>query len=140
MSNRLLTAAEAAAYLQKKLPAGLSAPSLLSELRRTDRRHPNTLPPPFIKHGGKVFYSRHDLDELAFRVQEARQRPSEAPAPVKPEPARPEMAVSTLRNGVIILAAAENTFIRLDATSARKLAERLMVEAVNSDRRKGAAA
>jgi hypothetical protein len=140
MSSRLLTAAEAAAYLQRKLPAGLSAPSLLSELRRSDRRHPNTKPIPFIKHGGKVYYARHDLDELAFRIQEARQRPSEAPVLVKPEPARPEMGVSTLRNGVIILAAAENTFIRLDAAGARKLAERLMVEAANSDRRKGVAA
>ena len=109
-------------------------------MRRSDRRHPNTKPIPFIKHGGKVYYARHDLDELAFRVQESRQRPTEAPAPVKPAPARPEMAVSTLRNGVIILAAAENTFIRLDATSARKLAERLMIEAANSDRRKGMAA
>jgi|GEM_PF-5397714 hypothetical protein len=140
MSSRLLTAAEAAAYLQKKLPAGLSAPSLLSELRRTDRRHPNTKPIPFVKHGGRVFYSRHDLDELAFRIQEARQRPSEAPILAKPEPTRPEMAVSTLRGGQIIMALGENTFVRLDAASARKLAERLMVEAANSDRRKGAAA
>ncbi len=138
MSSRLLNAAEAAAYLQRKLPVGLSAPSLLSEGRRTDRT-PTVRPAPFIKHGGRVYYARHDLDELAFRVHESRQRPTEAVPLTKPAPVRPEMGVTTTKGGAILLALGDNAFVRLSATSARKLAERLMVEAANADRRKGVA-
>lgn len=138
---RLLTVAEAAQYLQPKLP-GVNTGYLLSEHRRTDRIR-TTEGPAVHRKGSRLYYTRSELDAFVERVQASRCRPTEATTPSIPSKKTvgsvPTASVVVL-DGVplVILKPAGGVIVRLTPDAAQRMAADLAEAAANANKRKAA--
>ena len=131
-----LTVPQAVKFIQPHI-WGRDGHTLLAELRRNDRQS-SYFAPPFTRKNNRVFYRAEDLQTLIESFAAARSAPKTFDPPTARKPNAKDGTSTTpvvnAKDGSVVVRFGGGVFVRLNAAEARKLAENLVVAAVESDR------